>query len=150
MVETEHELVALLGVEDGIVPEVFAELGITSGPVRELVRERLGPGPEQQPEGYLPFSPPAKKVLELTLRVALDLGYRQIGPEHVLLGLVAVREGGAHEIFRAIGVDAESIGREVLQRVPEPDHGRQNMERLLRILFGEGPSPAGEVREGRA
>ena len=111
-------------MEDGIAGEVFTALGITIGPIRELVTQRLGPGSGQPTDGPLPFSPQAKKVLEVSLREASSLGNQQVGPEHLLHGLVRVSEGGASEILRELGADAKNVGREVGERVPRPVPGR--------------------------
>ena len=107
-VETEHMLLALLRVRDGIAAEVFGELGITIDPVRALVVERLGPGSEQPIQGQLPFSALAKKVLEVARREALSVGSQHIDAEHLLLGIVRT-DCGACEILQELGVDAESV-----------------------------------------
>jgi ATP-dependent Clp protease ATP-binding subunit ClpA len=106
------------------VGEVFTALGITIGPVRELVMQRLGPGSGQAENGRLPFSAEAKKVLEVSLREALSLGSQQVGPEHLLLGLVRVGEGGASEILLELGANSKRVRREVGDRVPRPVPGR--------------------------
>ena len=104
--------------------EVFTALGITIGPVRELVMRRLGPGSGHAENGRLPFSAEAKKVLEVSLREALSLGSQQVGPQHLLLGLVRVGEGGASEILLELGADSKRVRREVGDRVPRPVPGR--------------------------
>jgi ATP-dependent Clp protease ATP-binding subunit ClpC len=107
-VETEHELLALLGVRDGIAAEVFAELGIRMDPVRTLVAERLGPGSEPPIQGQMPYSALAKKVLEGAQCEAVSLGSQHIGAEHLLLGIVRI-DCGAWHILRELGADAESV-----------------------------------------
>lgn len=119
-VETEHQLLGLLAVEDALVDEVLAALAVTTGPVRELVMQRLGPGSGPRTEGQLPFSPLAKKVLEVSLRQAESLGHERVGTEHLLLGLVRVSEGGASQILRELGADARNVELEVRKRVPGP------------------------------
>jgi ATP-dependent Clp protease ATP-binding subunit ClpA len=107
-------------VEDPLVEEVLAALGVTTGPVRELVMQRLGPGSGPRTEGQLPFSALSKKVLEVSLRESLSLGHQHIGPEHLLLGLARVSEGGASQILRELGADAKNVQLEVRRRVPGP------------------------------
>ena len=144
-VQTEHELLALLGVRDGTVAEVFSELGITVDPVRALVVERMGPGSEQPTQGQLPFSPLAKKVLEVALREALSLGSQHIGAEHLLLGIVRT-DCGACQILQTLGADPESVRREVQKRVPGPVPGRPvNVARLLPRGFRRGQVPEADV-----
>ncbi len=129
-VETEHQLLALLRLRDGIAAEVFGELGITIDPVRALVVERLGPGSEQPIQGQLAFSALAKKVLEVAQREALSRGSEHIGDEDLLLGIVRT-DCGACEILQELGADAESVRLAVQKRVPAPVPGRPvNVSRL--------------------
>ena len=132
-------------MEDPLVDEVLAALGVTTGPVRELVMQRLGPGSGPRTEGQLPFSALAKKALEVSLRESLSLGHQHIGPEHLLLGLVRVSEGGASQILRELGADAKNVRLEVRRRVPGPIPGRPvNVATLRR---GQGTAHAGGGRE---
>jgi ATP-dependent Clp protease ATP-binding subunit ClpC len=107
-VETEHELLALLGVRDGSSREVFDELGITIDPVRASVGERLGPGPEHPIQGQMPLSAAATKVLEVARREALSAGSQRIDAEHLLLGIVGT-DCGACQILQELGADAASV-----------------------------------------
>jgi ATP-dependent Clp protease ATP-binding subunit ClpC len=131
-VETEHELLALLGVRDGISAEVFGEFGITIDPVRALVVGRLGPGPEHPIQGQMPFSALAKNVLEVARREALSAGSQRIDPEHLLLGIVGT-DCGACQILQELGADAESV--------------RLAVQNLRRERFGAEP-PAGAAAAG--
>jgi ATP-dependent Clp protease ATP-binding subunit ClpC len=133
-VETEHELLALLGVRDGISAEVFGEFGITIDPVRALVVGRLGPGPEHPIQGQMPFSALAKNVLEVARREALSAGSQRIDPEHLLLGIVGT-DCGACQILQELGADAESV--------------RLAVQNLRRERFGAEP-PAGAAAAGAA
>jgi Clp amino terminal domain, pathogenicity island component len=117
---TEHLVLALTGVTAGIVVEVFAELGITSDAVRDLVRERLGPGPDRAASGQVPFSPLAKRALELSMRESLSCGDRIIRPEHLLLAISGMDESGGSEILGALGADPDRVGRAVRERVRVP------------------------------
>lgn len=134
-IETEHVLLGLIGVQDGIAAEVFAELGIAIGPVRELVLERLGPGSGEVGGRQVPFSTLAKKVLELSLREVLALGHSHIGTEHLLLAIVRVSEGGASRILLGLGADSETIRLEVRKRVLDRVPGRADptLRRLLMV-----------------
>jgi ATP-dependent Clp protease ATP-binding subunit ClpA len=85
----DHLLLGLIAIEDGLAGRVLAALGV---PDRAGVRAQLAPGPGS-PQGQIPFSPQAKKALELALREALSLGHNHIGTEHILLGLARVGEG---------------------------------------------------------
>ena len=122
-VGTEHLVLALTGVDGGIVAEVFTELGITSG-VRREVRKRLGPGHQRAEGGHVPFSPLAKRALELSLREALSCGQQQIGPEHLLLAVGRPGLGGGSEILCALGADFGRIEAAVHSRVPAPARGQ--------------------------
>ena len=121
-VGTEHLVLALTGVDGGIVAEVFTELGITSG-VRREVRKRLGPGPDRAEGGQVPFSPLAKRALELSLREALACGDQNIRPEHLLLAVSGMGESGGSEILRALGASPDLIGTAVRERVPRSGGG---------------------------
>jgi ATP-dependent Clp protease ATP-binding subunit ClpC len=122
---TEHLVLALTSVTAGIVVvEFLAELGITSEAVREQVRERLGPGPDRAASGQVPFSPLAKRALELSMRESLSCGDRIIRPEHLLLAISGMGESGGSEILGAFGADPDRVGRAVRERVRGPVMGR--------------------------
>jgi ATP-dependent Clp protease ATP-binding subunit ClpA len=109
---TEHLLLGLLRDEAGIAGNVLGELGLQLDAVRGQVIEIVGTGEEAA--GMLPFTPRAKKVLELALREALSLGHDHIGTEHVLLGLAREGDGVAMRILVDAGADAETIRTQVL------------------------------------
>jgi ATP-dependent Clp protease ATP-binding subunit ClpC len=89
---SEHILLGLIHEGEGIAARAIVSLGLTLEMAREQVRERVGVG-KQAPTGHIPFTPPAKKVLELSLREALALKKEYIGTEHILLGLVGEGQG---------------------------------------------------------
>src|SRR3984957_3025054 len=122
---TEHILLGLLREEEGLAARVLESLDITVERVRAQVVRIVGSG-EEVTSGQIPFTPRAKKVLELALREALSLGHNYIGTEHILLGLVRENEGVAARILRDCGADAERIRNEVIRAIPgaEPDPGR--------------------------
>ena len=140
-IETEHELLGLLDDQGGITADVFAELGITSAQVRAHVEERLGPGDAELTERQqIPFSPVAKKVLEVSLREALSLGHELIGPEHLLLGIVRVTESGACQILAALAGDTERIRVRVKERLPHlAPEGSGSVRRLPRARREQVP-----------
>jgi ATP-dependent Clp protease ATP-binding subunit ClpC len=113
-VGTEHILLGLLREEEGIAARVLRSLAVELEAVREQVGRIVGTG-EEATSGQIPFTPRAKKVLELALREAKDMGHSYIGTEHVLLGLAREGEGVAARILLDLGVDAERIRAEVLQ-----------------------------------
>jgi ATP-dependent Clp protease ATP-binding subunit ClpC len=117
---TEHILLGLLREGEGVAARVLVSLGVTLELVRAQVVEVVGPGEGEVTHGQIPFTPRAKKVLELALREALSLGHNHIGPEHILLGLSRDNEGVASRILLACDADAEKIRNEVMRLVPGP------------------------------
>ncbi|MGB0096328.1 MAG: Clp protease N-terminal domain-containing protein [Solirubrobacteraceae bacterium] len=115
---TEHLLLGLLREEDGLAAQVLGSLGITVELVREQVLQIVGPGEDEVTTGQVPFTPRAKKALQLALREALNLGHNDIGPEHILLGLARENEGLANRILRGCDADASKIRDEVIGVVP--------------------------------
>ena len=105
---TEHLLLGLLREEEGLAARVLKSLGITLEEVRLQVARIIGQGDEVS-NGQIPFTPRAKKVLELSLREALELGHSYIGTEHLLLGLIRENEGVAARILLGFGADDELI-----------------------------------------
>jgi ATP-dependent Clp protease ATP-binding subunit ClpA len=121
---TEHLLLGVLREEEGIGAQALFALDVSLEEVRALVARIIGTGDEIE-TGQIPFTPRAKKVLELALREALSLGHNYIGTEHLLLGLVREGEGVAMHILRDFDVDAEKIRewivRKLAQAPPPPD-----------------------------
>jgi hypothetical protein len=109
---TEHILLALLAVEEGVAAEALRALGVQLDAARSAVREIIGEG-ETAPPAQLPFTPRSKKTLELALREALKLGHNYIGTEHLLLALSSQEEGVAAQVLRRLGVDDEHLRAEV-------------------------------------
>jgi ATP-dependent Clp protease ATP-binding subunit ClpC len=110
---TEHLLLGLLREQEGIAARVLGALGIAVDPVRERVAQVAGEDVEPA-AGQMPFTPRAKKVLELSLREAQALGHHFIGTEHMLLGLVRENDGVAARILLELGADAETVRAEVI------------------------------------
>ncbi|HSK15648.1 MAG TPA: ATP-dependent Clp protease ATP-binding subunit [Gaiellaceae bacterium] len=121
---TEHILLGLLREEEGLAARVLDSLDITVEEVRAQVARIVGQGDEVT-TGQIPFTPRAKKVLELALREALSLGHNYIGTEHILLGLVRENEGVAARILLDFDADAEKIRNEIIRMLSGPGRRQQ-------------------------
>ena len=131
---TEHILLGLIHEGEGVAAKALESLGISLEAVRQQVEEIIGQG-QQAPSGHIPFTPRAKKVLELSLRESLQLGHNYIGTEHILLGLIREGEGVAAQVLVKLGADLDRVQQQVIQ--------------LLRGRRGEkphGPAPAPRER----
>jgi hypothetical protein len=111
---TEHILLGLIHEGEGIAYLALTELGISLDAVRAQVEAEIGQGSEA-PGGHIPFTPRAKKVLELSLREALQLGHNYIGTEHILLGLIREGEGVAAQVLVGLGADLDRVRQQVVQ-----------------------------------
>ena len=111
---TEHLLLGLIHEGDGVAAKALESLGISLEAVREQVQDIIGKG-QHKPGGHIPFTPRAKKVLELSLREALQLGHNYIGTEHLLLGLIREGEGVAAQVLVKLGADLNSVRQQVIQ-----------------------------------
>jgi ATP-dependent Clp protease ATP-binding subunit ClpC len=126
---TEHILLGLISEGEGVAAKALESLGVSLDSVRSQVEEIIGTG-SSSPQGHIPFTPRAKKVLELSLREALQLGHNYIGTEHILLGLIREGEGVAAQVLQKLGADLSRVRQQVIQ-----------------LLSGYGPSqekPSGE------
>src|SRR5450759_2911857 len=131
---TEHLLLGLIREQDGIAAKALESLNISLEDVHAQVEELIGRG-TYVPTGHIPFTPRAKKVLELSLREALQLGHNYIGTEHILLGLIREGEGVAAQVLLNLGADLEKVRSAVIQ--------------LLSGYHGK-PGEPGEERRGGA
>src|SRR5437016_2387373 len=120
---TEHILLGLIHEGEGVAAKALESLGISLDAVRQQVEEIIGQG-QQAPSGHIPFTPRAKKVLELSLREALQLGHNYIGTEHILLGLICEGEGVAAQVLVKLGADLNRVRQQVIQLL----HGYQGKE----------------------
>ena len=111
---TEHILLGLIHEGEGVAAKGLESLGISLEGVRSQVEEIIGQG-QQAPSGHIPFTPRAKKVLELSLREALQLGHNYIGTEHILLGLIREGEGVAAQVLVKLGADLNRVRQQVIQ-----------------------------------
>ena len=110
---TEHILLGLIHEHEGVAAKALESLDISLESVRGQVEEIIGPG-AKPPEGHIPFTPRAKRVLELSLREALQLGHNYIGTEHVLLGLIREGEGVAAQVLVKLGADLARVREQVV------------------------------------
>jgi ATP-dependent Clp protease ATP-binding subunit ClpC len=120
---TEHILLGLIREGEGVAAKALESLGISLDAVRQQVEEIIGQG-QQAPSGHIPFTPRAKKVLELSLRESLQLGHNYIGTEHILLGLIREGDGVAAQVLVKLGADLNRVRQQVIQLL----HGYQAKE----------------------
>ncbi len=131
---TEHILLGLIHEGEGVAARSLQSLGIRLDSVRSQVVETIGQG-HQSPSGHIPFTPRAKKVLELSLREALQLGHNYIGTEHILLGLIREGDGVAAQVLEKLGADLPKVRQTVIQ--------------LLSGGSSDEPTPAGTAPSTR-
>ncbi len=112
-VGTEHILLGLIHEGEGVAAKALESLGISLDAVRQQVEEIIGQG-QQAPSEHLPFTPRAKKVMELSLREALQLGHDYIGTEHILLGLIREGDGVAAQVLIRLGADLNRVRQQVI------------------------------------
>jgi ATP-dependent Clp protease ATP-binding subunit ClpC len=111
---TEHILLGLIHEGEGVAAKALESMNISLEAVRQQVEEIIGQG-QAAPTGHIPFTPRAKKVLELSLREALQLGHNYIGTEHILLGLIREGEGVAAQVLQKLGADLNRVRQTVIQ-----------------------------------
>ncbi len=170
---TEHILLGLIHEGEGVAAKALESLVISLEAVRSQVEEIIGQG-GSSPSGHIPFTPRAKKVLELSLREALQLGHNYIGTEHILLGLIREGEGVAAQVLVKLGADLSRVRQQVIQllsgysgpsarvvRAARPERRRQDRRHLGRqrrrdaVRFARArpvrsqPHPAGPREEAR-
>ena len=114
---TEHILLALIHEGTGTAARALESLGITEEAARQQVAEIVGRGQQEPPRGHIPFTPRAKKTLELSLREAIALGNNFIGSEHILLGLIREGDNPASQVLNGLGVEPNRVRQEVIRRV---------------------------------
>ncbi len=140
---TEHILLGLIHEGEGVAAKALESLGISLEAVREKVEETIGPAGSST-TGSPPFTPRAKKVLELSLREALQLGHNYIGTEHMLLGLVREGEGVAVQVLVSLGADLSRVRQQVIQLLS----GYQSPGGKESAAAGVGPSAGQEAPSG--
>ncbi|HET9442464.1 MAG TPA: ATP-dependent Clp protease ATP-binding subunit [Acidimicrobiales bacterium] len=138
---TEHILLGLIHEGEGVAAKALESLGISLEAVREKVEETIGPAGTAA-SGAPPFTPRAKKVLELSLREALQLGHNYIGTEHLLLGLIREGEGVAAQVLVSLGADLSRVRQQVIQLLSGYGGGKEG------AAPGAGPQPGQEAPSG--
>jgi ATP-dependent Clp protease ATP-binding subunit ClpA len=139
---TEHLLLGLIHEGEGVAAMALESLGISLEAVRAQVEEIIGQG-QSAPTGHIPFTPRAKKVLELSLREATQLGHNYIGTEHILLGLIREGEGVAAQVLVKLGADLSRVRQQVIQVLSSYVGGKAPAEqagartRLVRMTVPE-------------
>ncbi len=135
---TEHILLGLLRDGEGVAVAALDGLGISLEETRAKVTEIIGRGSDQ-PSGHIPFTPRAKKVLELSLREALELGTDYIGTEHILLGLIREGEGVAAQVLVDLGAGLDQTREKVLELIREGGAESEPAGELEARLTSIGP-----------
>ncbi len=115
---TEHILLGLIHEGEGVAAKALESLGISLDAVRQHVEEIIGRG-EQAPSGHIPFTPRAKKVLELSLAESVQLGHHYVGTEHILLGLIREGDGVAARVLSGLGADLDGVREQVVRLLDE-------------------------------
>jgi ATP-dependent Clp protease ATP-binding subunit ClpC len=136
---TEHILLGLLHSGEGVAAQVFESLDISVEATRQQVEDVVGRG-EGEITGHIPFTPRAKKVLELSLREALQLGHNYIGTEHLLLGLIREGEGVAAQVLRTLGADLNRVRQAVIQLLSGPTASATEEEDPQPWVQASGPN----------
>jgi ATP-dependent Clp protease ATP-binding subunit ClpC len=151
---TEHLLLGLIREGEGVAPKALESLGISLEDTRQQVEQIIGQG-TSVPSGHIPFTPRAKKVMELSLREAIQLGHNYIGTEHILLGLVREGEGVAAQVLEKLGADLNRVRQEVIKLLSgyvarsesESGTGLTTEETEVMTRVAEGYSTAEIARE---
>jgi ATP-dependent Clp protease ATP-binding subunit ClpA len=142
---TEHLLLGLIHEGEGVAARALESLGISLEAVRAQVEEIIGQG-QSAPVGHIPFTPRAKKVFELSLREALQLGHNYIGTEHILLGLVREGEGVAAQVLVKLGADLARVRQQVVQ-VLSGYAGGEDVGARMRLVRMTVPDDLREAEE---
>src|ERR1700683_1778026 len=121
---TEHILLGLVHEGQGMAAKALEALGISLEAVRQQVQEIVGRGQQAARSGHIPFTPQAKKTLELAFREAVQLGHNYIGTEHILLGLIREGEGTAAQVLVSLGADLDRVRQQVIELL----HGYQRKD----------------------
>ncbi|MGD2102565.1 MAG: ATP-dependent Clp protease ATP-binding subunit [Acidimicrobiia bacterium] len=141
---TEHILLGLLNEGEGIAAQALESLDIDLASVRDEVVKIIGQG-QQSPSGHIPFTPRAKKVLELSLREALQLGHNYIGTEHILLGLIREGEGVAAQVLQQLGAELQKVRQTVIQLLSGPGGSEEQQPKTAGAGGRESASSTGST-----
>jgi len=141
-VGTEHLLLGLINLGQGVAVNVLQKMGLDLDTVRAAVEKQVGTGPESKPTGSIPYTPRVKKVLALAGKEAKSLNHSYIGTEHILLGLLREGEGVAARVLKSLDVDIERCRNEILSEL-DPNFSGESEDTPL-----GGPQPAGASGPG--
>jgi ATP-dependent Clp protease ATP-binding subunit ClpC len=144
---TEHILLGLVHEQEGVAAHALLRCGITIENARRAVEETIGVGAEP-PGGSPPFTPRAKKVLELSLREALHLGHSYIGTEHLLLGLIREGDGVAVTIIQNLGAELGQLRQEVIALMSDPTEDLEEEGEVRTPASHAGPPRCPRCRAG--
>lgn len=153
---TEHILLGLINEKEGMAARVFYELNISFDDIRSAIREVVNEGTSESYE-HIPFTPRAKKVLELSLREALQMGHNYIGTEHILLGLLKEGEGVAARVLNSMGITLDIVKDKVKELLskqsyysePEKTISERNQKKVLKMLAQYGRDLTLLAQEGK-
>ena len=145
---TEHILLGLIHEGQGVAAEALTALGISLAAMRQAVEDIIGRG-QKAPSGHIPFTPRSKKVLELALREALQLGSDYIGTEHILLALIREGDGVAAQVLVGAGVDLNRARQQVIailhgQRLEDAPPAAASMPVMAPVRLAVSTPPAGD------
>ncbi len=153
---TEHILLGLINEKEGMAARVFYELNVSFDDIRSAVREVVNEGTSESYE-HIPFTPRAKKVLELSLREALQMGHNYIGTEHILLGLLKEGEGVAARVLNSMGITLDIVKEKVKELLskqsyysePEKTASERSQKKALKMLVQYGRDLTLLAQEGK-
>jgi ATP-dependent Clp protease ATP-binding subunit ClpC len=153
---TEHLLLGLIGEKEGIAAKVLISLNISLDDIKTAIKESVTEGSSEAYE-HIPFTPRAKKVLELSLREALQMGHNYIGTEHILLGLLREGEGVAARVLNSFGINLEIVKdkiKEILNKYPfypqeDPNAADKTQKRSLKMLGQYGRDLTQLAKDGK-
>jgi ATP-dependent Clp protease ATP-binding subunit ClpA len=143
---TEHLLIAMAHEGEGVAAKVLAEFGITQELIEAQITRIIGLG-QQAPSGHIPFTPRSKRVLELSLREALQLGHNYIGTEHLLLGLLREGEGVGAQILKELDVTHEALRLRTVQLLGYYEHSKLGVPTGLWEPVKESDLPSAPVTD---
>ena len=138
-VGTEHVLLGLVALNEGVAAQVLANLTVDLKRVRAEIEKIVGTGDNMMQLGEIPFTPRAKKVLELAVEEAQKMGHTYVGTEHILLGLIREEEGVAARVLENLGVRMEVVREEVLNLLGEAE-GKEQQQQQQQQHTGHAPS----------
>jgi len=144
-VGTEHLLLGLINLGQGVAVNVLQKMGLDLDSVRQAVDEQVGLGPEAKPSGNVPYTPRVKKVLALAGKEAKGLNHSYVGTEHILLGLLREGEGVAARVLKSLDVDVERCRNEILSEL-DPNFSSTDEEEASVVGGGESEEKGKDVK----